>query len=157
MELEWFRQQPSLADAVRRAALAENAKGRRYRHHCRINRDLLEEAARRLSKELPALRKARSFHDLHRLVERVVGGMHGIGELYVYDTSFRIGSRLGLLPEKVYLHAGTRQGARELGFDRTKWLEVGQLPACLRTLPAYEIEDMLCIYQNRLPRERGCA
>jgi len=156
-EQEWFRQQPSPGSAVRYAALAENEKGHRYRHQSRISRGVLEEAADLLSRALPALRKARSFHELHRLVKEIVGDIHGIGRLYVYDTSFRIGSKLGFLPKKVYLHAGTQHGARALGLDGTEWLEVSQLPAGLRMLPAYEVEDILCLYKDRIPRERGCS
>lgn len=156
-EREWFRTQPTLAAAVKLAGLAENERGRRYRHQCRISRVRLEEAARLLSKALAAIRRARNFYDLFQIVEACVGDVPGIGELYVYDTSFRIGSKLGLLPQEVYLHTSTRQGAPALGLDGPRWLEVNELPVDLRTLPAYEIEDMLCLYKDRIPHERGCA
>ena len=32
-------------------------------------------------------------------------------------SSFRIGAKINLFPTKVYLHAGTRRGARALGLD----------------------------------------
>jgi hypothetical protein len=35
----------------------------------------------------------------------------------MYDTALRIGAKLKLFPTKVYLHAGTRLGARALGLD----------------------------------------
>jgi hypothetical protein len=38
----------------------------------------------------------------------------GFGELAVYDCSLRVGSYLNLLPDKIYLHAGTRKGAEAL-------------------------------------------
>jgi hypothetical protein len=61
----------------------------------------------------------------------------GIGELAVYDTALRIGARLGLEPAKVYLHAGTRAGAKALGLaygGRT--IELAELPADYGPLPA---------------------
>lgn len=50
------------------------------------------------------IERARAFQDLP-----------GVGPLAVYDVSDRIGSYLGIRPEKVYLHCGVRQGARALG------------------------------------------
>ena len=53
------------------------------------------------------------------LIRAAVEPIPGIGELYVYDTSFRIGAKLNLFPTKVYLHAGTRRGVRALGLDHS--------------------------------------
>jgi len=40
--------------------------------------------------------------------------VYGVGELACYDAALRIGGNLNIFPEKIYLHAGTRTGAREL-------------------------------------------
>src|SRR5436305_1117453 len=70
----------------------------------------------------------------------------GLGKLYAYDTALFIGFRLGLLPKKVYLHAGTRKGAEALGLAGEQlYLHRPQLPASLQVLKACEIEDFLCI------------
>lgn len=75
----------------------------------------------------------------------------GSDELYVYDTTLRIGAKLGLLPKKVYLHAGTRVGAKALGFDgNARTLEISVLPKELRQLEPHEIEDALCIFKSEL-------
>lgn len=88
---------------------------------------------------------------MHALIERLVGRTRGIGELYVYDTALRIGAWLELFPGKVYLHAGTRWGARALGFDpKARALEVSELPQELQQLEPYEIEDLLCIFKDKL-------
>lgn len=74
-----------------------------------------------------------------------------IGELTVYDTALRVGARFGLEPSRVYVHAGTRDGARALGFDgHRQYIEMDELPASSRRLRAREAEDMLCIYKKRL-------
>ena len=58
-----------------------------------------------------------------------------IGELAVYDTALRIGARFGLEPEKVYVHAGTRDGAHALGFDRRlAVIEMDELPVPIQQL-----------------------
>ncbi|MEK7411500.1 MAG: hypothetical protein AAB327_09000, partial [Actinomycetota bacterium] len=43
-----------------------------------------------------------------------VGHFDDLGPLYVYDTALRIGAKKGQMPKVVYLHAGTREGAKKL-------------------------------------------
>jgi hypothetical protein len=63
------------------------------------------------------LDSCRSFADLHAVVSRAIRSVPGVGELTVYDTALRIGAKLGFARERVYLHAGTRQGAKRLALD----------------------------------------
>ena len=87
------------------------------------------------------------------MVDTTIGTIPGVGSLMVYDTALRIGARLGALPKRVYLHRGTRVGARALHLDyRQPTLEVSELPMALRELPPHEIEDLLCIYESELSR-----
>jgi hypothetical protein len=65
--------------------------------------------------------------------------------------ALRIGARFGLEPKRVYVHAGTRDGARALGLDADRrTIEMAELPAPIRRLTAREAEDLLCIYKSRL-------
>lgn len=58
---------------------------------------------------------------------------------------------MGIYPKMVYVHAGTRAGAKAMGLDiRRPYLKLDELPTPLRTLPAHEIEDLLCIFKDRL-------
>ena len=69
----------------------------------------------------------------------------------VYDTALRIGAKLGLEPEVVYLHRGTRSGMKALGLDVGRpFIEVDELPQALRSLRPHEIEDCVCIYKSEL-------
>ena len=52
-----------------------------------------------------------------RLVERELMGIRGIGVLTVYDVATRIAAHLDLEPARVYVHAGTAEGARALGLN----------------------------------------
>ena len=89
----------------------------------------LEGALDILLKQAGAMERARDFAELFALIDAAMEPIPGLGELYVYDTSLRIGSRLNLLPKKVYLHAGTRRGARALGLNaRAATLDVSDLP-----------------------------
>jgi len=154
-ELNWFRQQPTLSDAIRLASLAVNSKGKRYSHQRRLSKTVLEQAQDILLANEKQISQSTDFDDLFTLLERLLAHVKGLGELYIYDTALRIGAKLNMLPKRVYLHAGTRVGAKALGFHgRIKTLEVSQLPEWLQQLQPHEIEDVLCIFKDKLIKAR---
>src|ERR1700753_3429466 len=114
---EFYRKKPRRADAITKAAMAEFPEGRRYSHQRRIPRAVLNELRRKLLLAHGAIKACSSFEQLLRLVEHLKRGIGGVGELMVYDTAHRIGAFLNLRPTFVYLHAGTRLGAKALGLD----------------------------------------
>lgn len=154
-ELDWFRNQPNLESAVKYAATATNTKGKRYSHQRRIKRAVLNEGKHVLLANLRQIEAAKDFDDLYALIRHAIKRIKGLGELYVYDTAFRIGAYAKKLPKKVYLHAGTRKGAEALGFDGSRLtLELSEFDPALRVLKAYEIEDVLCIFKDHLKKIR---
>jgi hypothetical protein len=150
-ELNWFAHQHSLAQAIETAALAKTSEGKRYSHQRRITKSALQEALGILSSQERAIQRSRNFDDLFNLIEKSLEPIRGIGELYIYDTALRIGAKLNLSPTKVYLHAGTRDGARALGTDATATtLGMRALPPEFHCLEPHEIEDILCIFKSEL-------
>jgi hypothetical protein len=154
-ELTWFRNQGSLEDAIRLAAHAEDDQGHRYSHQRRIKSRSIREAFRVLVDAHDDLQRCSSFHELWSLIGSYLAPIDGVRELYTYDTAVRLGAHLRLSPEKVYLHAGTRTGAKNFGLlSQTnapkKWLEPTALPAPLRKLSASGVENLLCIYKAEL-------
>jgi hypothetical protein len=148
-ELAWCRNMPSLAEAVRKAALCETPDGKRQSHQRRIPRAALEEAAERLS-GLP-LDRAKDFEDLLARITKSCRTIPSFGPLTQYDVAFRIGLYLNKLPERVHLHAGTRAGAKALGLPHeVPHLEMEDLPIELRALQPWQVEDFLCIYKDEL-------
>jgi hypothetical protein len=148
-ERAFFAGLPTFQAAVRAAALAQDDRGKRLSHQRRIPGRVLRECASALDDALPRLRRAATFEDLHDVVREEIGGVRGVGELMVYDTALRIAAHRGLEPARVFLHAGTRVGARRLGLDgRAESLAVADLPAPLRRLRPYQVEDVLCIYKD---------
>ena len=123
--------------------------GKRHPHQYRIRPAALAEARRRL---LAAdLRTAETFDELHDMVAATVRGIWKDAKLTIYDIAHRIGAYLGLAPERVYLHRGTRKGARALGLGRGRaTLELHELPGEFGRLTAAEAEDCLCIYKEHL-------
>jgi hypothetical protein len=157
-ELECFRRLESDEAAVERAAEACLPSGKRHPHQRRIPRAALQESSRRLLGNLPRLRLTSSFDELFDLVEAIIRPIPKIGELAIYDTALRIGARFGLEPDKVYVHAGTREGLRALGFSgRERTVELNELPRPIRRLSAREAEDLLCIYKSQLRDSESSA
>ncbi len=163
-EMKDFANEPSPSAAIRRAALCELKSGKRHDHQRRIPKWLLEHAETKLQAIRRKLSNATDFDALHRLVESEIGGTKGIGALTVYDISHRIGAYFGKKPDRVYLHAGVRVGARALGIGGETF-DPKVLPKPFLWLAPSEIEDCLCIYKDELlggargsfRRSSGCA
>jgi len=152
-ELNWFKNQPTLQSAIEYAALAINCKGKRYSHQRRLTRKSLEQARQILLSNFEAIENTKNFDDLISLLEILLEPVKGIGELYVYDTSLRIGTKLGLMPEFVYLHAGTRAGAKVFGISgKTSKIKVSVLPSEFLPLEPFEVEDVLCVFKDKLKK-----
>ena len=149
-ELRYFATRSTDEEAVGEAAMCR-INGKRLSHQRRLTRSALEEAGRRLVGNLSVLRAARTYEELHDDVEALIAVIPGIGDLTVYDIALRIGARFKKSPAVIYLHAGTRAGAKALDLDwRARTLQVDDLPPELRKLTAREAEDVLCIYKDSL-------
>jgi hypothetical protein len=148
-EMRFFEIHRSPSGAIRKAALCELPSGKRHPHQRRIPGALLEQVEGRLQGIGRKLARAADFAALHRLVEKEIGGIKGIGALTVYDIAHRIGAHFKKSPERVYLHAGTRTGARvfDIGGDS---FDPTILPKAFLQLASSEIEDCLCIYKDQL-------
>lgn len=158
-ELNWFRRQTSLEAAINIAAKAENERGLRYSHQYRITRKAIQEANRLLLEKYDVLQRCKSFHELWQRIKIILETVKGLGELYIYDTALRIGAYLNLLPDRVYLHAGTRAGANAFGIvsRHTEWIDVNELLNILRDLPPHEVEDILRIYKDKAMSPKRCV
>ena len=78
-----------------------------------------------------------------------LGGIKGIGALTVYDIAHRLGAHFGKAPQLVYLHAGTRTGARVFNIIGDSF-DPRILPKAFSRLAPSEIEDCMCIYKDEL-------
>lgn len=152
-ELKFFRDMPSLELAVHSAALAMNGNNKRYDHQRRISQKPLKRAKQILNQSLRQIKGCGSFHELHSWLAETLGAVRGLGELYIYDTALRLGAFRRLAPEFVYLHRGTRAGAKALGLKTSDgYLTIADLPKPLRTLAPYEAEGFLCIYAGHFTK-----
>jgi hypothetical protein len=148
---EWYASASTLVEAISRASACIRKDGKRESHQRRIPGATLTEFGDAIARQ--PLARCPDFDELHAYVRRAAKDVHGIGALTVYDVAIRIGAFLRLEPERVYLHAGTRVGARTLGLDTDKEsLPVSAFPREVQRLRAGEIEDFLCIYKAQLTK-----
>lgn len=141
----------SIEEAVRRAARSELKGGHIHDHQRRPGRKVMQRCVTALAGHDEIFTEPRNFAAVHASVERILAPVEGAGELIVYDIAERIGWRLGLEPDEVYLHRGTREGAQMLRPQlRGKTANVTDLPPELGQLSPAHIENLLCIYKAAL-------
>lgn len=141
--------QQTLPLAIHVASLSQNAAGQKHPHQYRLRKNDLKAFERQLLQSMVVINKAQNFDSLHTIVKQ--NAPKGIGPLAIYDTAVRIGAFLNLSPDHIYLHAGTREGAKKLIPNLTEnTIDKNHLPAPLRNsnLNCYELEDLLCIYKD---------
>ena len=153
-ELAYFKVVKSLDKAIEYAGLAKKQSGERFSHQKRISQIVLKRATAKLLKAKHRIKSCCNFDELIKLVQSTAGQVRGIGELF-YDTALRLGAKLGIYPEKVYLHAGTRTGAQVIRLNtKQEAISLSEVPSELHKLKPHEIEDILCIYKDELVQIR---
>jgi|JI6StandDraft_1071083.scaffolds.fasta_scaffold240198_1 hypothetical protein len=150
------RNQANLGAAIYQAAIAKDINNKKHSHQHLIKVDLLTLFAVHLCQDEISFRNSKSFDEIKHTIEKNVQArstLKGIGELTIYDTAIRIGAYKGLLPDKIYLHRGTRIGAQKLIPHRklNSFIVKTDLPIPFHThnLTEAEIEDILCIYKDK--------
>jgi hypothetical protein len=156
-ELDRFRQMPTLREAIRVAARCSTEDDVPYGHQQK-NWNFWPESIRRAARRLVAAEaqfaSCQTFGQVHDLVRTLTAelGVPGLGELYCYDVAFRIGAHLGLFPDRVFLHAGTREGAERLlgrRLRRVESVDLSELPDMLWGWEPWKVENILCSYAKR--------
>ena len=144
-----YKAQEELDELIRAAASGKDPEtGRKMPHQSRFPVEaLLQQWAEVLPRAAAEIGDCSTFQQLHDLIKGK--RLKGIGPLTCYDTALRIGYALGFPPKKtVYLHAGAQLPGESKKSD--KCVERGKLQGELDALPAYHIENLLCIYKNEL-------
>lgn len=143
--------QPNLRKAIEVAAQCIDEDNKRHPHQYRIPLKVLQATQEELLLLSGKIKKVQSFDELYNLINAL--DVYGLGELTRYDIATRIGAFLNLYPDRIYLHAGTRVGAKRLlGKIQKPYLIKTDLPTPFqaKSLSCAEIEDILCIYKDQL-------
>ena len=155
--LQMYRDQASLHDAIRKAALSWwLPTTMRHPHQRRIPGSTLRECERRLQRRIKTLSRCTSFSALYLFVKDRIGDLPHVGALTIYDITLRIGAYMRLSPEFVYLHSGALIGARRLGVKGFV-AHRGDFPTAFQRLTPAEIEDCLCVFADRLEKKDSPA
>lgn len=141
----------TLGEAIKKAGRAKDHRDKRYDHQRRIKKRTLETFEEQLLEQRDPIGASTSFDGLLALVRGIVEDLPGAGKLLAYDTAVRLGAHLGLRPTMVYLHAGAKTGAINLGYAGNRdFLELHELPPEFHNLLPEQVEDILCIYKEDL-------
>ena len=150
--IEFTCKQSDLSSAISVATLSVNHLSKKHNHQKRLQKTNLESFKKKL---LIRQKDIQNVADFDKLLQIMVDcKVKGIGDVACYDVAIRIGNRLGKHPKLVYLHAGTRKGLENLLGRKVKcsYIKKSDLPQPFRnsSLTCHEIEDILCIYKDRL-------
>ena len=152
-ELDYFKKQESFLDAIEKACLCIDARGKRFSHQKRIKLIVLKEVCEKLIINSDKLLKCTSFKEIMGIVASCA--VHGFGPLCIYDVSLRISAWLSIEPEYIYLHSGTLKGAIALLGSAVKgkdYLLINDIPSPLNQLKPTEIEGILCVFKDNFER-----
>ena len=153
-ELRWYANRPTLRDAIDLAARARWKEGKKLSHQWHIKNETLQIAASKLILIERQLVSSTTFNDIIERVEANIRSIWGIGSLTIYDTSLRIGAKIGNFPTEVYLHAGAKDGARKLlgeTYIRGKQkISKSSFSRHFEILKPCEIENFLCVMRKQL-------
>lgn len=148
--IEFAKKQKNLKAAIRVSSLSINHDNKRNPHQYRLEQKTLNATCDELLLLERKLKAARSFDELYQLIMSI--DVYGLGPLTRYDIATRIGAYLKLYPDRIYLHAGTRTGAKVLlGKVDGEYILKSDLPKPFRSrdLQCSEIEDILCIFKDQ--------
>lgn len=148
--IDFCIQQKQLVNAIEVAAKAIDGQNKIHSHQRRVGRIKLNAFADQLKLKERKISKAKTFDDLLSIIEKI--NCERIADLTKYDTATRIGSYLNIFPDRIYLHTGTRVGAKNLlgNVNGKKFITLGELPTEFKNhdLTASEFEDILCIFKD---------
>lgn len=160
--MQWFgsQSQKTLPDAIERACASICENGLLHSHQWRpfhIWPEAPKKATELLKPLASRIAASRNFDDdLYPIICTTLARCKGTGLLASYDIACRIGAwmRSKLEPIQVFLHRGTREGAKAVGVRvNRERAPMSDFREDLRqSLTAAQMEDMLCIYRGTLAR-----
>lgn len=123
-----------------------------------VNNAILTDMASKLVLKEDEISNAKCFDDVMKIIRNTK--VIGFGDLSIYDASVRISAYLGLVPDKVYLHAGTKEGAKYLedkkllpeGASDKIMLPMDDFPEPIQKLNPLQVENFLCSFKLDLKK-----
>lgn len=96
------------------------------------------------------LLSAHTFERLLTATKRVAKSIDGLGEMWAFDTAFRLSIFFDCEPKDIYLHAGCRKGAASiLGHAKGEFVSIRSFGKLKKLGPAH-LESFLCTLKDYL-------
>jgi len=143
-----------IKQVIELACLGKKSDGKMHGHQFRIKKVALAQVSETLLKKanVAAISKCKNFESLYNLIDKKRA--YGFANLCIYDTALRIGFYRRIYPQKVYLHRGTKVGAKSLKLNTTNGCitmnELIKKSRAFNLLNPYQIEDLLCVCKKDL-------
>ena len=145
--IKYVLEQNSLEEAINIAIMSKDKNGNFHPHQYRIYNDVYENFIQNLLSIKNKIKDSKNFDELIKTIEKYKP--FRAGELFCYDVALRIGHYLKLLPDRIYIHAGTRKGLSNLLKRRIYEQTINKQnlpePFCSCDLTPGQLEDFLCI------------
>jgi hypothetical protein len=152
--VEFCREAPNLRLAISRAVDGRRKDGKMFSKGTCVRASSKLEMTNNLLRAEEAISQHTIFDNLYDAVDRA--SPWGIGRMTKYAVTERIGAFLKVYPKDyLYLHAGPLQGWKKLTGIRGNPYRVpwNTVPASLRTIPNYHVENLLCEFRELLRPE----
>jgi hypothetical protein len=151
--VQYVLEQKTIEEIIKIAVMSRDKSDNKHPHQWRIYNSVYDEFFQNLLSVKDKINNPKNFDELFNIIESHKSSR--VGELFCYDTALRIGHRLNKLPERIYIHAGTRIGLER--FLKRKihetTIEKQRLPEPFRSceLTPGQLEDFFCIHKDIFP------
>lgn len=172
--MKYYREQPSLDCLLKDATLGviriEQAGNKIYyiRHPHQevftdrdgrrrgVSENIAQQVEHNLQDRIDDLMNCTNFSEIIKIVGECK--VNGFGELSIYDTAVRIGAFIRIEPDEIYLHAGTREGIKQLeekgylveGSSKRRTIRRNEMPKEFEDMSADEIQHFTCYEKDNL-------
>jgi hypothetical protein len=148
--VKYTLEQETLEEAIKVAVMSKDKNNIKHSHQWRIYNYVYDEFVKNLLNVKNKINNSKDFDELFNIIDFYKTS--GVGELFCYDTALRIGHYLNKLPEKIYIHAGTRKGLKllldRIIFERTIYKHDLPEPFCSCELTPAQLEDFFCVKKD---------
>jgi len=148
--VKYVLKQKNIEEAINTAVISRDENDNLHPHQYRIYNYVYENFIQNLLFVKDKINNSKNFDELIRIIEKYKPS--GAGELFCYDVALRIGHYLKLLPDRIYIHAGTRIGLQNLLKRKIyeKQIKKEILPEPFRSsdLTPGQLEDFFCIFKD---------
>ena len=144
-----FYEKMSLTDAIKNAAIGSTPFGTMDSHQRRVGKRKGELGANELLKEEARIKNRKTFEEIFKITEEVRRRVNGLGPLWSYDTTLRVGFNKRVYPNEVYVQSGVVKGVKKAlngKIPKGRSLPMSIFKDEFQNLEPYQLENFLCIW-----------